>query len=162
MAEFEFTVIDNNTGEYPDCEAIALNEEWAKHLIYCDIEGFYIGEDGNSVLIDDCGNAAFCSDGRFTVKFEALKAENPRTKPDPKALTLEELMAMHGKPVWVEYYQDKKYKGWFICGGYEWRQGHIVDWIAINGLQAFPCEDYGKEFICYDRDPGRSVEGGVD
>lgn len=63
----EFTVIDTTTMEYPDCGKIALNEDWAKHLIYCDIDGFYIGEDGNLVLVDDCGKAAFAPPGRFEV-----------------------------------------------------------------------------------------------
>lgn len=62
-----FTVTDNKTGEYPDCEKIALEEDWAKHLIYCDIDGFYIGEDGTLILMDDCGNCAFTPAGRFTV-----------------------------------------------------------------------------------------------
>lgn len=65
-----FTIIDNKTGEYPDCEKIALKEDWAKHLIYCDIDGFYIGEAGTLVLVDDCGNAAFPPGDRFTVKWE--------------------------------------------------------------------------------------------
>lgn len=63
----EFTVIDTTTMEYPDCEKIALTEDWAKHLIYCDIYGFNIGEDGNLVLVDECGNAAFPPPGRFEV-----------------------------------------------------------------------------------------------
>lgn len=65
-----FTVIDNNTGHYPDCEKIALTEDWAKHLIYCDIDTFAITEDGNLILMDDCGNCAYCPYGRFTVVFK--------------------------------------------------------------------------------------------
>ncbi len=65
-----FTVIDNETGAYPDCEKIALSEEWAKHLIYCDIDTFAVTEDGNLILLDDCGNFAFCPADRFTVVFE--------------------------------------------------------------------------------------------
>lgn len=62
-----FTVIDNKTGTYPDCEKIALEEEWAKHLVYCDIDTFAVTEDGSLILMDDCGNCAFCPDGRFTI-----------------------------------------------------------------------------------------------
>ena len=51
-----FTVIDNKTGAYPDCEKIALKEEWANRLIYCDIDTFAITEDGGLILLDDCGN----------------------------------------------------------------------------------------------------------
>lgn len=65
-----FTVIDNKTGEYPDCGKIALKEDWAKHLIYCDIDGVYIGEDGTLVLVDDCNNIAYPPAGGFTVKWE--------------------------------------------------------------------------------------------
>jgi|GEM_PF-2390353 len=63
----EFDIIDTKTGQYPDVEKIALKEEWAKHLIYCDIDGFYIGEDGALLLVDDCGNSAFCPAERFEV-----------------------------------------------------------------------------------------------
>ena len=67
---YSFTVIDNQTGEYPDCEKIALTEEWAKHLIYCDIDTFAITEDGCLILMDDCGNCAYCPFDRFTVVFD--------------------------------------------------------------------------------------------
>lgn len=66
----KFTVIDNKTGEYPDCWNIALTEEWAKHLMYCDIDSFAIMEDGGLVLMDECGSCAYCPSGRFTVIFE--------------------------------------------------------------------------------------------
>ena len=65
-----FTVIDNQTGTYPDCEKIALNEEWARGLIYCDIDGFAINEDGSLILMDECGHCAYCPSDRFTVVFE--------------------------------------------------------------------------------------------
>ena len=65
-----FNVIDSKTGEYPDLENIALTEEWAKGLMYCDMEGFYINEDGNLLLMDECGNYAYCPEDRFLVNFE--------------------------------------------------------------------------------------------
>lgn len=64
-----FDVIDTKTGTYPDCEKIALTEEWAKHLIYCDIDCFAINEDGNLLLIDDCNNIAYAPADRFKVVF---------------------------------------------------------------------------------------------
>jgi hypothetical protein len=73
-----FTVIDNTTGRYPDCEKIALTEDWAKHLIYCDIDTFAINEDGNLILIDDCGNCAFCPADRFTVVYEKQIPKKPK------------------------------------------------------------------------------------
>lgn len=64
-------ITDNLTGKYPDVRKIALEEEWANKLIYCDIDGFYIGEEGQLVLVDDCNNVAYCPDGRFTVEIES-------------------------------------------------------------------------------------------
>ena len=73
----EFTVTDNQTGEYPDCERIALTEEWAKHLVYCDIDCFAITEEGGLILIDDCNNIAYPPADRFTVTIdpESLRAQ---------------------------------------------------------------------------------------
>ena len=63
----EFTVIDTVTNEYPDLWKIATEEEWAKHLIYCDMEGFAIAEDGGLLLLDECGGVAYCPADRFKV-----------------------------------------------------------------------------------------------
>ena len=63
----EFTVIDKITGKYPNLKQLALKEEWAQNLIYCDTPGFYINEDGNLLLMDECGNIAYCPPGRFRV-----------------------------------------------------------------------------------------------
>lgn len=72
-----FTVIDKTTGQYPDCEKIALEEDWAKHLLYCDIDEFAINEDGDLLLMDDCGKVAYCPNDRFDVveEVEALPLE---------------------------------------------------------------------------------------
>lgn len=64
-----FTVIDNRTGHEPDCEKIALEEDWAKHLIYCDIDCFALTENGELILMDECGNCAYAPEGRFSVLF---------------------------------------------------------------------------------------------
>ena len=73
-AEFRngFTVIDTNTGEYPDVESIALKEDWAKNLIYCDIDGFAMDEEGNLLLIDDCDNIAYCPSDRFIIVWNEI------------------------------------------------------------------------------------------
>ena len=63
----EFTVIDKTTGEYPSLKQIALKEEWAQNLIYTDMDGFCINEDGNLLLMDECGNVAYCPPGRFKI-----------------------------------------------------------------------------------------------
>lgn len=60
-----FKVIDNRTNKEADIEKIALEEEWAKRLVYCDMDGFYIGQDGSLILADKCGNHVFCDAERF-------------------------------------------------------------------------------------------------
>lgn len=67
-----FTVIDKKTGEYPDLWKIALEEDWAKSLMYCDMEGFAIEEDGTLILLDECGNHEYCPADRFEVVYDAL------------------------------------------------------------------------------------------
>lgn len=62
-----FRVIDTNTGKEPDIYKIAKKEEWAKDLIYCDMEGFFIGEEGDLILADECGNYVFCEENRFKI-----------------------------------------------------------------------------------------------
>lgn len=62
-----FEVIDTKTGEYPDLWKIALEEDWANGLMYCDMEGFAIEEDGTLILLDECGKHAYCPEGRFKI-----------------------------------------------------------------------------------------------
>jgi len=62
-----FDVIDTKTGEYPDLWEIALKEDWADGLMYCDMEGFAIEEDGTLLLLDECGKHAYCPEGRFKI-----------------------------------------------------------------------------------------------
>ena len=69
MADFRFTVLDLLTGQPPDVEKIARTEEWASELVYCDVEGFAMLEDGGLILCDECGNYAFCPTDRFWVVF---------------------------------------------------------------------------------------------
>lgn len=64
-----FKVIDKTTGTEPFVEKIAKTEDWAQNLIYCDIEGFALTEDGLLVLMDECGNVAYCPPDRFDVYF---------------------------------------------------------------------------------------------
>lgn len=65
-----FTVIDKTTGEKPNLEKIALTEPWAKDLVYCDMDGFCLAQDGCLLLLDECGSYACCPEGRFEVVFE--------------------------------------------------------------------------------------------
>ena len=65
-----FHVIDILTGKEADPYAIALNEDWAKNLMYCDMEGFAIEEDGSLILVDECGRHEYCPIGRFEVVWD--------------------------------------------------------------------------------------------
>jgi hypothetical protein len=63
----KFSIRDLKTGKEPDLEEIALKEEWAKGLMYCDMEGFAIQWDGELILCDECGKFAYCPPGRFEI-----------------------------------------------------------------------------------------------
>lgn len=65
-----FHVIDIVTGKEADPYEIALNEDWAKDLMYCDMEGFAIEEDGSLILVDECGRHEYCPIGRFEVVWD--------------------------------------------------------------------------------------------
>ena len=65
-----FHVIDTKTGKEADPYQIALTEDWAKGLMYCDMEGFAILEDGSLMLMDECGRYEFCPEGRFKVVWD--------------------------------------------------------------------------------------------
>lgn len=64
-----FIVIDNKTGEEADTYDIALHEDWAKRLCYCDMEGWAIEEDGTLLLVDECGRFEYADRERFKVKW---------------------------------------------------------------------------------------------
>lgn len=62
-----FTVIDKQTGEVPDLEKIAYEEEWARGLYYGSIGGFLMCENGSLILADVHGNLRNAPVGRFEV-----------------------------------------------------------------------------------------------
>ena len=65
----ELFEVRNSDGSEPDLAQIALTESWAQGLIYCDMEGFAIEQDGTLILLDECGNMAHCPKGRFSVRW---------------------------------------------------------------------------------------------
>jgi hypothetical protein len=65
-----FIVIDSETGKEADMYNIALYEDWAKHLCYCDMDGWAIEDDGTLLLVDECGRCAYADRERFKVKWE--------------------------------------------------------------------------------------------
>ena len=68
-----FGVIDKKTGEYPDLEKLAIEEDWAKGLCYCDMEGFALSEEGDLILMDECGRFRYCPPDRFEVVQEKTR-----------------------------------------------------------------------------------------
>ena len=92
----KFSVIDNKTGEYPDLYTIALKEDWAKGLLYCDMEGFSVNEDGQLILSDECGKFVYCQSDRFTVVFE-----------DSVVLSREEYEKLKSLPNKIIKYMDR-------------------------------------------------------
>jgi len=66
LAGITFKVVDLQTGRQADTEEI-VKEDWARNLVYTDIAGFAILEDGSLVLLDECGNFVHCPQGRFRI-----------------------------------------------------------------------------------------------
>lgn len=66
----KFKVIDKKTNKEADMRKIALKEEWAKNLCYCDMESFAIQQDGTLILMDECGKFEYCPENRFEVIYE--------------------------------------------------------------------------------------------
>lgn len=57
-------VIDTTTGKEPT-DRVINNIAKNGGLMICDIDGFYVGEDGQIILVDDCGNATWVDMDRF-------------------------------------------------------------------------------------------------
>jgi hypothetical protein len=74
---FTFQVIDKNTGKEADIADIALREDWARELVYCDIECFCLTQNGELILTDESGHWAYSPAGRFALNgriiFEATE-----------------------------------------------------------------------------------------
>lgn len=62
-----FEVLNAHTGKpFTDDEKIKIARE--HKMIYCDIDQFFIGEDGQVILTDECGNFAFMNPNDVIVK----------------------------------------------------------------------------------------------
>lgn len=64
-----FKVIDATTGEEPT-DAVICEIARKGRLVSCDIDDFYVASDGQIILVDDCGNAAWVDRERFKVEVE--------------------------------------------------------------------------------------------
>lgn len=66
----QFKVIDKRTGKEPIFDHNHIfKQKWFKqsNLIWCDLEGWVISEDGVLMLTDECGNCAYAPMDRFEV-----------------------------------------------------------------------------------------------
>lgn len=59
-----FRIIDRKTGEAPT-ERVINNIARKQGLMTMDIDQFAVCEDGQVILLDDCGHIAYCSESRF-------------------------------------------------------------------------------------------------
>ncbi len=62
-----FTVTDPETGQYPDD---VIMEDWAYELPGFEVDRFAVTEDGDLIVIDDCGKVCKCPPDRYKVSFE--------------------------------------------------------------------------------------------
>ena len=62
-----FKIIDKETGKEPTDKVITAQARLG-NLITRDIDGFYVGEDGQIILVDDCGNCTWLDMNRFKVE----------------------------------------------------------------------------------------------
>lgn len=65
----KFKVIDTKTGKEPTSRVID-NIARKAGLMTMDIDQFYVGEDGQIILVDDCGNCAWLDMSRFKVELQ--------------------------------------------------------------------------------------------
>lgn len=66
----ELEVLDKNTMN-PLPEEVIVKIAKQNQLIYCDIEGFAISEDGSLYLLDECGNYCYIApNGLYVVRLE--------------------------------------------------------------------------------------------
>jgi len=64
-----FKIIDTRTGKEPTDRVIS-NIARKGGLMEMDIDGFYVDEDGQIILVDDCGNCTWVDAKRFKVEPE--------------------------------------------------------------------------------------------
>lgn len=64
-----FKIIDRKTGKEPT-ERVIRNIAKKGGLMEMDIDGFYVGEDGQIILVDDCGRVTWCDMSRFKAESE--------------------------------------------------------------------------------------------
>jgi hypothetical protein len=88
-------VIDTTTGKEPT-DRVINNIAKNGGLMICDIDGFYVGEDGQIILVDDCGNATWVDMDRFKAVpdvFDKIRAKIERVLNTERDFTTESAKA---------------------------------------------------------------------
>lgn len=120
-----FTVIDAKTGREPNLEQIALKEDWAKGLIYCDMEGFFLSEDGNLILADECGNWSYPPPDRFVV------IQNDWKRCEEELPDIGIWCLVFAEPCFTAIAQYLGEGDWKQDNGKLWRESEIDYWMPI-------------------------------
>lgn len=102
----QFAVLDLKTMGIPDVRNIALTEDWAKNLTHCDIDGFYLGEDGQLLLLDYSGHCSFCDNERFIVVMGETRNS---------LIPASDLKHYIGKPFWKHDLSDISKSTWSVA-----------------------------------------------
>lgn len=71
----KFQIIDKETGKEPS-EHVIYDIARKGNLMQMDIDQFAVCEDGQIILIDDCGSIAYCDMNRFEAKEIDNKTNN--------------------------------------------------------------------------------------
>lgn len=67
-----FTVIDKKTGREVS-ERLIRKIAKRGNLMEMDIDQFAVCEDGSIILLDDCGNVAYCNDCDFEIRIDSME-----------------------------------------------------------------------------------------
>ena len=64
----KFKVWDTKNKKYVEDELQDLALKGFKNLVYCDMEGCAIEEDGTLIILDECGNYEYLDSDRFKIE----------------------------------------------------------------------------------------------
>lgn len=138
---FKITNADGSDIDYD-----ALGNKYKDRLCYCDIDGFYIGQDGQLILMDDCGKAVEVDRGDYHIEV-SQSADTGKMVP----IALDELREMDGEPVWCDWMNAWAFVN--IDGAREinftYRDGSQNTFCELAGF----CGKYGKKWAAYRTKP---------
>lgn len=69
-----FTIIDKDTGREVS-ERVMRKIAKNGGLMEMDIDQFAVTEDGNIILLDDCGNSTYCIQGAFEIRIDDVEED---------------------------------------------------------------------------------------